>query len=213
MAATSVGDMPSAWATTGGGTPASQSSRMSRFRSPRGAALSWASSGTRVSFMRARRRATASRCVVVTLPRLGQFEVSRSVGGEIGHHGSDDPVNPERPLSLFGFRPGDTRSRLSTSPHGSTSRSVRSRVRLANTRRTLRERTTAVWSISGTVDATPEHGGTLTQPIPDASRGVYGISVAVELVGTDAQNLRLYERRGLLEPARTGGGTRRYSRA
>jgi MerR family transcriptional regulator/heat shock protein HspR len=45
----------------------------------------------------------------------------------------------------------------------------------------------------------------------DPGRGVYGISVAAELVGVDAQSLRLYERRGLLEPARTDGGTRRYS--
>jgi MerR family transcriptional regulator/heat shock protein HspR len=45
----------------------------------------------------------------------------------------------------------------------------------------------------------------------DPARGVYGISVAAELVGADAQSLRLYERRGLLEPARTDGGTRRYS--
>jgi DNA-binding transcriptional MerR regulator len=40
---------------------------------------------------------------------------------------------------------------------------------------------------------------------------VYGISVAAELVGTGVQNLRLYEARGLLEPERTAGGTRRYS--
>ncbi|CUU59202.1 MerR HTH family regulatory protein [Parafrankia irregularis] len=45
----------------------------------------------------------------------------------------------------------------------------------------------------------------------DPARGVYGISVAADLVGMDPQSLRLYERRGLLEPARTGGGTRRYS--
>jgi MerR family transcriptional regulator, heat shock protein HspR len=45
----------------------------------------------------------------------------------------------------------------------------------------------------------------------DSGRGLYGISVAAELVGTGVQNLRLYETRGLLEPARTGGGTRRYS--
>ncbi|MCK6210221.1 MerR family transcriptional regulator [Georgenia sp. EYE_87] len=31
------------------------------------------------------------------------------------------------------------------------------------------------------------------------------------MVGSEAQRLRLYERRGLLEPARTSGGTRRYS--
>lgn len=46
---------------------------------------------------------------------------------------------------------------------------------------------------------------------PAASRGVYGISVAAELVGMGVQNLRLYESRGLLEPDRTAGGTRRYS--
>jgi len=46
---------------------------------------------------------------------------------------------------------------------------------------------------------------------PDADRGVYGISVAAELVGLEAQSLRLYEARGLLTPDRTGGGTRRYS--
>lgn len=40
---------------------------------------------------------------------------------------------------------------------------------------------------------------------------VYAISVAAELVGTGQQNLRLYERKGLLDPQRTEGGTRRYS--
>ena len=48
-------------------------------------------------------------------------------------------------------------------------------------------------------------------PRPDAARGVYGISVAAELVGLGVQTLRLYEARGLLEPQRTDGGTRRYS--
>jgi DNA-binding transcriptional MerR regulator len=46
---------------------------------------------------------------------------------------------------------------------------------------------------------------------PDPHRGVYAISVAAELVGMGSQTLRLYERRGLLEPARSDGGTRRYS--
>ena len=46
---------------------------------------------------------------------------------------------------------------------------------------------------------------------PDPQRGVYGISVAAELVGMGVQNLRAYEARGLLEPGRTDGGTRRYS--
>jgi DNA-binding transcriptional MerR regulator len=40
---------------------------------------------------------------------------------------------------------------------------------------------------------------------------VFGISVAAELVGLGVQTLRLYEARGLLEPDRTAGGTRRYS--
>ncbi|BCW62191.1 MerR family transcriptional regulator [Paenarthrobacter sp. TYUT067] len=43
------------------------------------------------------------------------------------------------------------------------------------------------------------------------SRGVYAISVAAELVGTGQQNIRQYERKGLLTPDRTDGGTRRYS--
>jgi MerR family transcriptional regulator/heat shock protein HspR len=46
---------------------------------------------------------------------------------------------------------------------------------------------------------------------PDPCRGVYGISTAAELVGMGPQNLRLYEARGLLDPDRTDGGTRRYS--
>jgi MerR family transcriptional regulator/heat shock protein HspR len=46
---------------------------------------------------------------------------------------------------------------------------------------------------------------------PDAARGVYGISVAAELTGMGVQNLRAYEARGLLEPERSEGGTRRYS--
>ena len=44
-----------------------------------------------------------------------------------------------------------------------------------------------------------------------SDRGIYGISVAADLAGTGVQNLRAYERRGLLEPTRTPGGTRLYS--
>ena len=47
--------------------------------------------------------------------------------------------------------------------------------------------------------------------LPDPGLGVYGISVAADLVGMAPQTLRLYEDRGLLDPARTAGGTRRYS--
>ena len=46
---------------------------------------------------------------------------------------------------------------------------------------------------------------------PDPATGVYTISVAAELTGVTVRSLRLYERHGLLEPARTSGGTRRYS--
>lgn len=42
-------------------------------------------------------------------------------------------------------------------------------------------------------------------------RAVYVISVAAELAGVHPQTLRIYERKGLLEPARTVGGSRRYS--
>jgi DNA-binding transcriptional MerR regulator len=51
----------------------------------------------------------------------------------------------------------------------------------------------------------------VNRPGPPPDRGVYGISVAAELVGMGVQNLRLYEARGLLQPDRTDGGTRRYS--
>ncbi len=46
-----------------------------------------------------------------------------------------------------------------------------------------------------------------------SSRAVYVISVAAELAGVHPQTLRIYERKGLLDPARTGGGNRRYSEA
>jgi len=42
---------------------------------------------------------------------------------------------------------------------------------------------------------------------------VYVISVAAELAGVHPQTLRIYERKGLVDPARTSGGSRRYSDA
>jgi MerR family transcriptional regulator, heat shock protein HspR len=45
----------------------------------------------------------------------------------------------------------------------------------------------------------------------DVARAVYVISVAAELSGMHPQTLRIYERKGLLDPARTTGGSRRYS--
>jgi MerR family transcriptional regulator/heat shock protein HspR len=50
--------------------------------------------------------------------------------------------------------------------------------------------------------------------VPDrrlSTRAVYVISVAAELAGVHPQTLRIYERKGLVDPARTGGGSRRYS--
>ena len=43
--------------------------------------------------------------------------------------------------------------------------------------------------------------------------GVYAISVAASMVSMEIQNLRVYERRGLVDPDRTPGGTRLYSEA
>lgn len=45
----------------------------------------------------------------------------------------------------------------------------------------------------------------------DSRRALYIISVAAELAGVHAQTLRIYERKGLIEPERTEGGSRRYS--
>jgi MerR family transcriptional regulator/heat shock protein HspR len=42
-------------------------------------------------------------------------------------------------------------------------------------------------------------------------RALYIISVAAELAGVHPQTLRIYERKGLIEPSRTEGRSRRYS--
>jgi MerR family transcriptional regulator/heat shock protein HspR len=47
----------------------------------------------------------------------------------------------------------------------------------------------------------------------ERTRAVYVISVAAELAGVHPQTLRIYERKGLVDPARTAGGSRRYSEA
>ncbi len=46
----------------------------------------------------------------------------------------------------------------------------------------------------------------------DLDRGLFSISVAADLAGLHPQTLRVYEREGLLDPGRSAGGTRRYSR-
>lgn len=45
----------------------------------------------------------------------------------------------------------------------------------------------------------------------DSEQAIYVISVAAELAGVHPQTLRVYERKGLLQPQRTSGNTRRYS--
>lgn len=50
-----------------------------------------------------------------------------------------------------------------------------------------------------------------TPSASERNRALYVISVAAELAGVHAQTLRIYERKGLLAPARTSGGSRRYS--
>jgi len=49
--------------------------------------------------------------------------------------------------------------------------------------------------------------------MPEFHQAVYVISVAAELAGVHPQTLRIYERKGLVAPGRTQGGSRRYSEA
>ena len=56
-----------------------------------------------------------------------------------------------------------------------------------------------------------ERGGGERRAAERRDRAVYVISVAAELAGVHPQTLRIYERKGLLDPARTVGGSRRYS--
>ena len=51
----------------------------------------------------------------------------------------------------------------------------------------------------------------MPQPRPGPDKAVYVISVAAELAGMHPQTLRIYDRKGLVDPARTTGGNRRYS--
>src|SRR6266404_9173611 len=54
-------------------------------------------------------------------------------------------------------------------------------------------------------------GGAGVLPPREERTAVYVISVAAELAGVHPQTLRVYERKGLLQPQRTSGNTRRYS--
>jgi MerR family transcriptional regulator, heat shock protein HspR len=51
----------------------------------------------------------------------------------------------------------------------------------------------------------------MTGPWTRPGMGLFSIAVAAELTGLHPQTLRIYEREGLLDPARSPGGTRRYS--
>jgi MerR family transcriptional regulator, heat shock protein HspR len=53
----------------------------------------------------------------------------------------------------------------------------------------------------------------MADPDTRPTHAVYVISVAAELAGVHPQTLRIYERKGLVDPARTTGGSRRYSEA
>ncbi len=53
----------------------------------------------------------------------------------------------------------------------------------------------------------------MSAPWPEPDRALFSISVAAELSGLHPQTLRAYEREGFVEPARSPGGTRRYSGA
>ena len=71
------------------------------------------------------------------------------------------------------------------------------------------------WRPGGTGGAVPGRRPGLAVVTPgwgDLDRGLFSISVAAELAGLHPQTLRIYEREGLIDPARSAGGTRRYSR-
>lgn len=80
---------------------------------------------------------------------------------------------------------------------------------MPNEPRYLEPRTSGSWSWSRRAREDESH-----QPFDlqdDVDAPVYVISVAAQLSGLHPQTLRAYEREGLLTPARTEGGTRRYS--
>jgi MerR family transcriptional regulator/heat shock protein HspR len=74
---------------------------------------------------------------------------------------------------------------------------------------TAGSRTRGRYSLLGYTSAAVAEVPVSTDYGPD--RALFGISVAAELTGVNPQTLRTYEVKGLLNPHRTGGGTRRYS--
>jgi MerR family transcriptional regulator, heat shock protein HspR len=78
--------------------------------------------------------------------------------------------------------------------------------------RYLEPRNDRAWSWSSRRSETEEPIGEGYHSDDDLDTPLYVISVAAELAGLHPQTLRAYEREGLLTPARTEGGTRRFSR-
>jgi curved DNA-binding protein CbpA len=68
------------------------------------------------------------------------------------------------------------------------------------------------WQVLGDPARRAAYDRALARERQPAVRGLFSISVAAELAGLHPQTLRIYEREGLLDPARSAGGTRRYSR-
>jgi MerR family transcriptional regulator/heat shock protein HspR len=66
-------------------------------------------------------------------------------------------------------------------------------------------------SVTGTASLSASTSDGVRRSRRGAPRAVYVISVAAELAGVHPQTLRIYERKGLLDPERTVGGSRRYS--
>ena len=78
------------------------------------------------------------------------------------------------------------------------------------------EQRAAVESLAEVTEAAPRTRRSTVEVRPswlrrDANQAVYVISVAAELTGMHPQTLRIYERKGLLDPSRTSGGSRRFS--
>jgi MerR family transcriptional regulator/heat shock protein HspR len=65
--------------------------------------------------------------------------------------------------------------------------------------------------MTGEINPPTPSGPRLAAGPDDQTRAVYVISVAAELAGVHPQTLRVYERKGLLDPSRTSGGSRRFS--
>jgi MerR family transcriptional regulator/heat shock protein HspR len=78
-------------------------------------------------------------------------------------------------------------------------------------RESANDRVRATDGVTGGDGERPPGGASSVEGMLSDERAVYIISVAAELAGVHPQTLRIYERKGLLNPKRTSGNTRRYS--